>query len=206
MFAKHREALGFWLIRLESSTWLMVTGCGQHRLQWRLGDIAPQRPRPSVLVMKRNAFKKRALTWGVPPTLPVSPEKSAFPPSLGPSLPAQQPQTTPILPSEGCRGVHPNLSPRGAPGEPRGGGGRGGHSEERVAPKRFLVGAQAGLPRRAPPCPGQSGEALREIPLPPQPPAVSQGRRGQSLLPPHAWKQPGTRSCLSSRRPPLLRL
>ena len=118
MFAKHREALGLWLIRLESSTWLVVTGCGQHRPQWRLGDIAPQRPRPSVLVVKRNVFKKRALTWGVPPTLPVSPEKSAFPPSLAPSLPAQQPQTTPVLPPEDCRGGHPNLSPgQGAAGE-----------------------------------------------------------------------------------------
>lgn len=202
MFAKHREALGLWLIRLESSTWLVVTGCGQHGPQWRLGDIAPQRPRPSVPVMKRNVFKKRALTWGVPAALPVSPEKSAFPPSLAPSLPAQQPQATPTPQTEDCRGVRPNLSPRGAPGR----GSRGGHGEERAAPKRFLVGAQAGLPRRAPPCPGRSREALREIPLPPESPAVSQGRRGQSLLPPHAWKQPGTRSCLGSRHPPRLRL
>ena len=205
MFAKHREALGLWLIRLESSTWLVVTGCGQHRPQWRLGDIAPQRPRPSVLVVKRNVFKKRALTWGVPPTLPVFPEKFAFPPSLAPSLPAQQPQTTPVLPTEDCRGGHPNLSPRGAPGEPRGGGGRGGHGEERAAPKRFLVGAQAGLPRRAPPCPTEWGG----------PQGNSSASRVSSCLPGQEraestsstrWKQPGTRSCLSSGRPPLLRL
>lgn len=135
MFPKHQEDLGLWLIRLDSSTWLEVTGCGQHGPQWRLGDIAPQRPRPSVLVMKRIVFKKRALTWGVLPALAVSPEKAAFPPSLAPSLPAQQP------PTEDCRGVHPNPSPRGAPG-----GVRGGQGEEREARRDFWWGPRLACP------------------------------------------------------------
>lgn len=141
MFAKHREDLGLWLNRLESSTWLGVMGCEQHGPQWRLRDIAPQKPRSSVLVTKRIVFKKRALSWGVPPTLPVSPEKAAFPPSLAASLPAQQPQATPTLQTEDCRGVHPNPSPRGAPG-----GGRGGQGEERAAGRNFWWGPRLACP------------------------------------------------------------
>lgn len=85
---------------------------------------------------EKNCLQEKSTDLGgVLPALAVSPEKAAFPPSLAPSLPAQQP------PTEDCRGVHPNPSPRGAPG-----GVRGGQGEERAAQRDFWWGPRLACP------------------------------------------------------------
>lgn len=129
---------------------------------------------------KRFAFQKRAVSWGVPSMCVFfrRNQLSPFHSTIYLFLPSN-----PCPAQTHCSGVHLSLSPWG-PGE----AGKAGSSGE---PSGGTLGWPAG---------GHLGmgspQGCCSAPPPAPFPDVSKGRRGQSPLPPHSWKNLGTRSCL----------